>query len=1059
MVGRRAFGGHLTSGNGGDASGEAAPSLSADAPTFVPGQPVAAAKPGPSQKANPPKRLPQRRNSKSSAQDLPTRIHEDINNGQYECVICTSEVWRDSKIWSCTICSTVVHMHCVRKWHKNQTQAQEENQNPNANQPPGTWRCPGCNSSLQDDPGAYHCWCGKEQNPKSIPGLSPHSCGQTCSKKRPTCPHPCSLTCHAGPCPPCNLMGPTQSCYCGKNTSTKRCSETNYGKGWSCQEICGDLLPCGEHTCSQPCHSGLCGGCDIPIPSFCYCGKTKKDMPCDQRDTPQESYNYGQLAESDSSEEKPEPSTTWFEGCFECSKECGRKFDCGHHTCRKDCHVQDEEAAHCPLSPDVVTHCPCGKSLLQEICPQPRTSCQDPIPHCNKPCDKLLSCGHHCPDKCHTGPCRPCMQNVDISCRCGRTTVKSVCHQGDIQPPMCFRICRAQLNCGRHECGEHCCPGEKKATERRKQKRNANENFEAEHICLNPCGRTLRCGKHTCQQLCHRGQCPSCLEAVFDEISCACGRTVLQPPQPCGTRPPECRFDCTRARACGHPTVPHQCHPADVDCPNCPFLVEKPCICGKKMLKNQPCYLTESRCGLPCEKKLKCGVHECRKLCHRPGECEDAGIPGSHCAQPCGKVRKSCDHTCSDTCHAPYACKEDKPCQSKTFVTCPCQHRKQEIKCQATWTNPSAARETLKCDDECLRLQRNRLLANALNIDPATHTDDHIPYSATTLKLYRENPGWAQTQEREFRVFADDSDEKRMRFKPMPAHQRAFLHSLAEDFGLDSESQDPEPHRHIAIFKTPRFVSAPKKTLAQSLRLAKVTAPPAPTVTKPTRPDQEPFNALLLTAPRFGLTTAELETALSSDISPTAHKPITFTTAFLSDEILIKAHAQATAAAIATSSATPQAVEAVLKTIRPSIARKIASLNLAGSVLLCTVDSSGAITRREGGATEPGWSAVAGRGSWRPRAAEPAPAPAKKGFGFVALRKLGNGGGDKGKEKVKEAVVEDWEAEVERDEKEASASGSGDEKEAEKEAPVEAADVVADEVTVDEIVSTEQAEA
>jgi transcriptional repressor NF-X1 len=124
---------------------------------------------------------------------------------------------------------------------------------------------------------------------------------------------------------------------------------------------------------------------------------------------------------------------------------------------------------------------------------------------------------------------------------------------------------------------------------------------------LQLCGRTLKCGKHTCQALCHRGPCPSCLEAVFDEISCSCGRTVLQPPQPCGTRPPECRFECTKPQTCGHPIVQHQCHAEDVPCPKCPFLVEKSCICGKKSLQNQPCWFEEVRCGLPCGKELKCG--------------------------------------------------------------------------------------------------------------------------------------------------------------------------------------------------------------------------------------------------------------------------------------------------------------------------------------------------------------------------------------------------------------------------------------------------------------------
>lgn len=744
-------------------------------------------------------------------------------------------------------------------------------------------------------------------------------------------------------------------------------------------------------------------------------------MPCEQRGDVRGSYNHGQLSAPKNTDGAP---TGWFEGCFECSNVCGRKFDCGFHTCEKTCHPQDDQPAHCPLSPDVVSRCPCGKTSLQDIGQEPRTSCRDPVPHCDKPCDKLLPCGHHCPDKCHTGPCSPCFQMIDISCRCGRTTVKSVCHQGDIQQPMCFRTCRAQLNCGRHECGERCCPGEKKAMERRKQKRtaNANENIEAEHICLNACGRTLRCGKHTCQQLCHRGQCPSCLEAVFDEISCACGRTVLQPPQPCGTRPPECRFDCTRARPCGHPTVSHQCHPDDADCPKCPFLVEKACVCGKKTLKNQPCWFDGATCGLPCGEKLKCGAHQCRKLCHRPGECEDVGVAGSHCAQPCGKVRKSCDHTCADTCHAPYPCREDKPCQSKTFITCPCQHRKQEIKCQATWTDPSPSRETLKCDDECLRLQRNRRLADALNVDP-DHADDHIPYSDATLKLYRDNTAWAQHQEREFRVFASDPDEKRMRFKPMPAHQRAFIHALAEDFGLDSESQDPEPHRHVAVFKTPRFVSAPKKTVSQCVRIAAATKPTSATTT-PARgpsPGQDSFNALLLSAPRFGITIDELESALAPDLAAARKSAptLSFTTTFVNEhEVIIAARVAATAAAVATAAAMPQAVEAVLRSLKPAVATTVTGAGLAGGVALCRVEAGGStIARREGGPDHAGWNAVASRGPWR-RSGNAAPAAPveekKKGFGFVALRRLG----EKKKQEEKKVSVEpvegDWLAAAER---------------------------------------------
>ncbi|KAI1425447.1 hypothetical protein F5Y12DRAFT_747538 [Xylaria sp. FL1777] len=1005
MAASRAFGGRLTTETETeDQRSEVSTRLDASASVFVPGQPFV--RPSPKLVNSAPPR-PARRLSKSSAPDLPTRIHEDISNGQYECVICTNEVLRNSRIWSCSICWTATHMSCVKKWFTNRTKPPEQEQEQPQQQ---VWRCPGCNSTMNDEPGVYHCWCGKEINPKSVAGLIPHGCGQTCSKPRGTCPHPCPLQCHAGPCPPCLLMGPSQPCFCGKNVSTKRCGETDYAKGWSCHEPCGDLLACGEHECQKECHSGLCGSCEALVLSHCYCGKERKDMPCDNLGDKLESYNYDpKRLEEGAPGHEGEGLGDWFVGSFKCDRPCGRPFDCAKHRCQRACHPQDEDQAHCPFSPDVITHCPCGKTPISDIT-APRESCLDPIPNCDKACNKRLDCGHLCQNDCHSGPCSPCDQEVELDCRCGRTRTSVTCHERESYHPLCDKVCRVQLNCGRHEHGTRCCPAEKRAIERLTLKRRnknsnpLNEEFEAEHICIRACDRELKCGRHRCQQMCHRGPCPSCLEAIFEEISCNCGRTVLQPPQPCGTRAPECRFDCTRPRHCGHPQVTHNCHLDDLACPKCPFLVEKQCVCGKKMLKNQPCWFDEPRCGLPCAKKLKCGTHSCNKLCHRSGACEDEGISGSHCQQPCGKTR-SCGHLDTEQCHAPYPCKEDKPCQAKTFVTCECQHRKQEVKCLATKTQPSPQRPLLKCDDECLRLQRNARLASALNIDPQSHTDDHVPYSDTTLKFYKENPQWAHVYEREFRVFAGDKAEKRLRFKPMKAHQRAFIHSLAEDFGFDSESSDPEPHRHVCLFKTPRFVSAPMKTLAQC---AKIRASQDPLIQQSTLANDAttvPYNALLLTNPRFGLTIEELDVALGKEYA--AYPTVKFHTSFLpSEEIVIKG----------SGSWTSQTLEASLTALKPTLQQTVRRLKLAESVFLCSVDESLNVLRREESHAQGGggWSAVVGRSTARPKPASsvvnPTLLPLRSKF--VALKK-------EPKKKIEEEPVEeDWEAAAERSDKE-----------------------------------------
>ncbi|KJZ73665.1 hypothetical protein HIM_06998 [Hirsutella minnesotensis 3608] len=879
----RAFGGHLTSEvSSGDST---TPHLSGDAPEFVPGQPVVSrSRPSrPRATEQPQVRLP-----KSVAADLGTRIHEDISNWNYECTICTDDVSRTSHIWSCNVCWTVVHLKCARRWHDNQKK--QTDLQPSEPQSEFSWRCPGCNSKLLDAPGSYHCWCGKEFNPSpASTAVPPHSCGQTCAKPRPTCPHPCALQCHAGPCPPCGLVGPDQSCFCGKNSARKLCRETDYENGWSCQEVCEDLLPCGEHFCDKLCHAGLCGDCETKIEATCYCGHVEKQVPCRERQEPHQSFN---LADN-----------VWFEGSFTCDRACQRLFDCGTHKCSKTCHAKDEHSPHCPFAPDIVSHCPCGKTALDDLLDRPRDSCEDAIPRCDKPCEKRLPCGHKCIAKCHTGDCDSCNETIEIPCRCGRVTTKSLCHQGDLEHPLCMRTCQANLSCGRHKCGEHCCSGEKRATERqaarRKNRPAADVNsIEPEHICIRTCGRQLKCGSHECQQICHRGPCRSCPEALFHEISCDCGRTVLQPPQPCGTRPPECRFNCQRRPACGHPPVDHNCHPDDVTCPKCPYLVEKRCACGKEKLHSQPCHLQAAHCGKLCGQKLQCGLHSCRKLCHRPGECDDVGLPAKRCDQVCGKPKLFCDHPCQNMCHGQTPCVESTSCTAKAIVSCPCGVRQQEVKCFASSSNPTPARPEIKCDDECLRLERNRRLAAALNIDPTSHTNDHVPYSDTTLRMFKENPAWAETQEREFRVFAKSSNEIRMRYKPMSSTCRQFLHALAEDYGLESKSEDIEPHRYVVVYKSSRFVSAPSKTLAQCVKIRDAQAAEAaaaPAAPRPPSPPpalvSDPLNGFLLTAPRFGLTIEEVNAALGDELA--SLPSIKFAVSFLpTDEVLVRAAAQ-----------------------------------------------------------------------------------------------------------------------------------------------------------------------
>ena len=356
------------------------------------------------------------------------------------------------------------------------------------------------------------------------------------------------------------------------------------------------------------------------------------------------------------------------------------------------------------------------------------------------------------------------------------------------------------------------------------------------------------------------------------------------------------------------------------------------------------------------------------------------------------------------------------------------------MRCNASKTSEGNLTKSLPCNEECARLERNRKLALALNIDQEAHVEggDHVPFSNETLNLYAAHPTWATNQEREFRVFAAADDEKRLRFKPMTSTQRAFIHHLAEDFGMDSESMDPEPHRHVAIFKTPRFVRSPPKTLKESARIRNaqrlasgkaVASSEAPANQVRANEVGEPFNSYVIVRPRFGLMIEEVRTELASFALP-----VQFDVEFLpNEEVIIKAVSR---------TLDDQTLDQTLKNAKAPIATAIAAKSL-GTLQLCRTDSSLNITRRETeNGVNDGWSRVAAKSAASRRPLVQTASTNNNSFSALL-------GGNKvtfaKKKKEKkpvvpvEPVVDDWEAaEMAEEEKEKLLSGhnSGAEEEA-----------------------------
>lgn len=746
---------------------------------------------------------------------LVQEIQEKLEKSAVECMICYDMVRRSAPMWSCSSCYSIFHLSCIKKWAKAPTSVDlvtEKNQGFN-------WRCPGCQSvqltPLKDI--RYVCFCGKRTDPPSDLYLTPHSCGEPCgkplekeftgagwSKEEDLCPHHCVLQCHPGPCPPCKAFAPPFMCPCGKKEITTRCSDKK--NGLTCGQVCDKVLECKRHRCERLCHVGPCDPCQVSINAPCFCKKKVEVITC------------GEMAL------KGEVNAE--DGAFSCDSTCGKKLSCGNHDCADVCHPGP--CGECELMPSMVKTCYCGKSSLQ----QQRQSCLDDIPTCSQNCGKFLPCQvHRCDQVCHEGACPPCLVLVTQKCRCGSTSRRVECYRTTMADErfVCDKPCDRKKNCRRHRCSERCCPSS-----------NSNDLPFGDwdpHFCQISCEKKLRCGQHSCQSLCHSGHCPPCLETIFSDLTCACGRTSIPPPLPCGTPLPSCQLPCSVPQPCGH-APSHSCHFGD--CPPCSEPVAKDCVGGHVVLRNIPCGSKDIRCNKLCGKTRQCGIHACGRTCHPPPcntACGSEAGSRSSCGQTCGAPRKYCKHACTAPCHPSAPC-PDVRCEFPVTITCSCGRISASVPCDVGGDGSTFNASTVQklpvslqpvesssnkiplgqrkliCDDECVKLERKKLLADAFDITPpnmdALHFGENHSASELFADQYRRDPRWVLSVEERCRYLVlgknkgNTSSLKIHVFCPMLKEKRDAVRLIAERWKLAIYAAGREPKRFIVIQATPK---------------------------------------------------------------------------------------------------------------------------------------------------------------------------------------------------------------------------------------------------------------
>ncbi|XP_061121370.1 transcriptional repressor NF-X1 [Syngnathus typhle] len=741
---------------------------------------------------------------------------EQLSSEKYECMVCCDVVRLMAPVWSCHSCFHVFHLNCIKKWARSPASQADDCTD--------GWRCPACQNVAHKHPSTYTCFCGKVTNPEWQRSEIPHSCGDMCGKKRSggDCNHPCNILCHPGPCPQCPAFV-TRSCICGKMSQPMRCSQPSLLR---CGEACGAMLNCGRHACAQVCHGGSCQPCQLRVQQACYCGVSTREIPCG------------------TDEDGLDAS-----GDFSCQKTCGNMLNCEIHRCQQPCHPGS--CPPCPRSPSVVKTCPCGQTPLAKLlelgCSE-RKSCSDPIPSCGKTCTLPLPCGsndtiHQCDKLCHEGACGPCSLTSTIRCRCASKTKEVPCATIKSEEELvftCEKRCSKKRSCGRHKCGELCC-------------------VSVEHKCQLICGYKLNCGLHRCQEPCHRGNCEPCWQSSFDELTCHCGASVLYPPIPCGTSPPECKNLCTRRHECDHPVF-HNCHNEE-KCPPCTYLTDKWCMGKHEQRSNIPCHLRDISCGLTCGKTLPCQMHRCKRICHR----DDCSAAAGGCGQPCALPRPYCAHACAAPCHTGTPCPRTT-CAAKVALQCDCGRRKEMVSCaeaasshqkyaaiavasklsdmqpgDSTDMGPLLAKKELKesrleCDEECATLERNKRLAEALQIDPSSD-----PFGARSPSVYsgslkedaRKDPKFVSGVEEAIKnlveLVSKGKQPKRSHcFQPMNRERRRIVHELAEVYAVESISYDSEPKRNVVVTALKGKSLCPKWTLTSLIERETSARAPVP---------------------------------------------------------------------------------------------------------------------------------------------------------------------------------------------------------------------------------------
>ncbi|CAA2958365.1 NF-X1-type zinc finger NFXL2 [Olea europaea subsp. europaea] len=228
-------------------------------------------------------------------------------------------------------------------------------------------------------------------------------CRLICDEEYP-CRHKCKLRCHGPipppipeftlkhkkkksnyqteltpgvPCPPCSELV-LRSCV-GHHIGAERMIVCSNRAEFSCENLCGNPLPCGNHYCTYVCHALA-----------------------------------HHISKSD--------GISRGESCEKCTLPCEKER---HPTCPHPCPLPCHQGECPPCKALIKRSCHCGAMVHVFECKYFNSMSKEEqiaVRSCRGPCHrKLPNCKHLCPETCHPGPCPSpdkCFKKVTVRCGC-----------------------------------------------------------------------------------------------------------------------------------------------------------------------------------------------------------------------------------------------------------------------------------------------------------------------------------------------------------------------------------------------------------------------------------------------------------------------------------------------------------------------------------------------------------------------------------------------------------------------------------------------------------------